>query len=81
MKEEAERKFGFLMYALKYGTPPHGGITFVFDRMVIIFAGETSIRDTIALPKTTSAISWIDDSPPEVSEEKLMELHIKIREK
>ena len=80
MKEEAERKFGFLMYAIKYSAPPHGGIVLGFDRMVMIFSGETSIRGTIALPKTTSAISLMDESPSEVSEEQLKEIHIKTRE-
>ena len=78
-EEEAEYKFGFLMNAFKYGAPPHGGVAFGFDRMAMIFAGEHSIREVIAFPKTASAVSLMDDSPSTVSEDQLRELHIKIR--
>ena len=77
--EEAEHKFGFLMNAFKYGAPPHGGIAFGFDRMAMIFAGENSIREVIAFPKTSSAVSLMDDSPSNASEEQLIELHLKVR--
>jgi len=77
--EEAQYKFGFLMNAFKYGAPPHGGIAFGFDRMAMIFAGERSIRDVIAFPKTASAVSLMDNSPATVDEIQLKDLHIKVR--
>ena len=77
--EEIETKFGFLVNAFQYGAPPHGGIAFGFDRLAMLFSNSNSIRDVIAFPKTSSAISLMDDSPSYVSEEQLKELHIKIR--
>lgn len=77
--EEAEYKFGFLMNAFKFGAPPHGGIAFGVDRVTMLFAGESSIREVIAFPKTASAVSLMDEAPSTVSEDQLKELHIKIR--
>lgn len=77
--EEAQLKFGFLMDAFQYGAPPHGGIAFGFDRLAMILARRSSIRDVIAFPKTTSALSLLDDSPAEVNERQLAELGLKIR--
>lgn len=78
-EEEANEKFGFLMGAFKYGAPPHGGIAFGFDRLVMLLANETSIREVMAFPKTASATSPMDDCPSKVSELQLRELHIKLR--
>lgn len=78
-EEEAKEKFGFLMNAFKYGAPPHGGIAFGFDRLVMLFSGKSSIRDVIAFPKTSSGLSLMDDSPSYVDEAQLTELHVKIR--
>ena len=78
--EEAQEKFGFLMNAFRYGAPPHGGMAFGFDRIVMLLAGSNQIRDVIAFPKTTSALSLMDQSPSPVSETQLQELHLSIIE-
>jgi aspartyl-tRNA synthetase len=78
-EEDAEYRFGFLMNAFKYGAPPHGGFAFGLDRMAMLLAGESSIREVIAFPKTASAISLMDEAPSTVSDDQLKELHIKIR--
>jgi aspartyl-tRNA synthetase len=77
---EAESKFGFLTEAFKYGPPPHGGIAPGIDRLVMIMAGQTSIKEVIAFPKNSFAESLLDDSPNVVSPEQLKELHIIIDE-
>lgn len=76
--EEAQRKFGFLIEAFKYGPPPHGGIAPGFDRLVMLMAGETSIKEVIAFPKNSFAVSPMDQCPNDVDERQLKELHIEI---
>ena len=75
-KDDIDNKFGFFIDALKYGTPPHGGIAFGLDRLVMLLAGVKNIRDVIAFPKTTSASALMEDSPNTVSDEQLDDLGI-----
>ncbi|MCW8925242.1 MAG: aspartate--tRNA ligase [Xanthomonadales bacterium] len=77
--EEAQAKFGFLLEALKYGCPPHGGIAFGLDRVAALMAGEPSIRDVIAFPKTTTAQCPLTDAPSAISPAQLDELHISVK--
>lgn len=79
-REEAQKRFGFLLDAFRYGPPPHGGIAPGLDRLVMIMAGEQSIREVIAFPKTTNGISPMDESPSEVDADQLKDLGIQITE-
>jgi len=79
-KDEAQAKFGFLLEALRYGAPPHGGIAFGIDRIAALMAGTDSIRDVIAFPKTASAQCLLTSAPSAVPDQQLAELHVQVRE-
>ncbi len=77
-KEEAVEKFGFLLEAFEYGTPPHGGFAFGFDRLVMLITGRTNLRETIAFPKTASATDLLTDAPGTVDDKQLEQLSIRL---
>ncbi len=77
-QEEAQEQFGFLLEAFEYGTPPHGGIALGLDRLVMLLAGSTNLRDTIAFPKTASASCLLTEAPSPVAEAQLEELNLKL---
>ncbi|MGG1615471.1 aspartate--tRNA ligase [Paenibacillus sp. NRS-1782] len=79
--EVAKEKFGYLLDAFEYGTPPHGGIAFGFDRLVMLLAGRTNLRETIAFPKTANATDLLMDAPSEVDQGQLEQLHIRLAPK
>jgi aspartyl-tRNA synthetase len=76
--EEARARFGFFVDALKFGTPPHGGIALGLDRIVAMLAEQESIRDVIAFPKTTAALDLMADAPSDVNPRQLDDLHIRV---
>jgi aspartyl-tRNA synthetase len=79
-QEEAQERFGFLLEAFKYGTPPHGGMAYGLDRLVMLLTGSESIRDVMAFPKVQNASEPMSNAPDTVDKKQLMELGIKIRE-
>jgi aspartyl-tRNA synthetase len=77
--EDQRKKFGFLLDALQYGAPPHGGIAFGLDRIVTLMCGAESIRDVIAFPKTQRGQDLLIDAPTPVTEQQLRDLHLRVR--
>ena len=78
-EEQIEERFGHLLRAFEYGVPPHGGIAYGLDRVVMLLAREETIREVIAFPKTQSAVDLMTGAPSPVAEEQLAELHLQVR--